>query len=134
MQRINAKKSPVGRIAQLLAGALLILALVTRAAEPGSSEPSIPSAQEILARLNRSHPRLLASSNDFVQLKARIGTNSQLRSWQAALDKQAREILSAAPSRYEIPDGLRLLETSRRVLNRVYTLAFLYQLEGEQKY
>lgn len=111
-----------------------MLATVARAAEPSSSRIPIPFAQEILARLNKSHPRLLASSNDFVQLKARIESDPLLRAWQTALDKQAQEILSAAPSRYEIPDGLRLLETSRRVLNRVYTLALLYRLEGDRKY
>jgi Domain of unknown function (DUF4962)/Heparinase II/III-like protein len=114
--------------------ALLIPAAMARAAETTVSQVPIPSAQQILGRINKSHPRLLASSNDFVRIKARIESDSLLRSWQAALNKQGNEILTAVPSRYEIPDGLRLLETSRRVLNRVYTLALLYQLEGEQKY
>src|SRR5262245_4053278 len=121
------------RVAQLLVGALLIPAVMAPAAETSGSQFPIPSAQEILGRINKSHPRLLASSNDFVRLKARIESDSLLRSWQTSLDKQARDLLSAAPSRYEIPDGLRLLETSRRVLNRIYTLALLYRLEGEQK-
>jgi hypothetical protein len=115
-------------------GAWLILVPILRAAETGPSQIPIPRAQQILARLDKSHPRLLASSNDFVRLKARIESNALLRSWQTALDKQGRDLLTAAPSRYEIPDGLRLLETSRRVLNRVYTLALLYRLEGEKKY
>jgi hypothetical protein len=122
------------RVAQLFVGALLIPAGMARAAETSGSQIPIPSAQEILGRINKSHPRLLASSNDFVRLKARIESDLLLRSWQNALDKQARDLLSAAPSRYEIPDGLRLLETSRRVLNRIYILALLYRLEGEQKY
>jgi hypothetical protein len=122
------------RVAQLFVGALLIAAAMVRAAETSGSQIPIPSAQEILARLNKSHPQLLASSNDFVQLKARSESDSSLGSWQIALNKQANDILTAAPSRYEIPDGLRLLETSRRVLNRVYILALLYRLEGERKY
>jgi hypothetical protein len=42
--------------------------------------------------------------------------------------------LSQKPSRYEIPDGLRLLATSRRVVQRVYTLALLKHLDGDQRY
>jgi hypothetical protein len=128
------KTNSAARIAQLLFGAFVISGPVLRAAETSSAQIPIPPGQEILERLNKSHPRLLASSNDFVRLKARVESDPLLGSWQAALDKQARDILPAAPSKYEIPDGLRLLETSRRVLNRVYTLALLYRLEGEQKY
>jgi hypothetical protein len=128
------KMTYLRRIAHPLVGVWLILAPAVQGADTSRSQVPIPAAPEILARLNKSHPRLLASSNDFVRLKARIESNVLLRSWQTALEKQAHELQSAAPSRYEIPDGLRLLETSRRVLNRVYTLALLYRLKGEQKY
>ena len=43
-------------------------------------------------------------------------------------------MLKQTPSRYEIPDGLRLLATSRRVVQRVYTLALLHRLDGDQRY
>jgi hypothetical protein len=43
-------------------------------------------------------------------------------------------MLAAPPSQYVIPDGLRLLATSRRVLDRVQTLALLYQLDGDHRY
>jgi hypothetical protein len=134
MQRTRIKASFSRRSAEFLIAVLLIATAAVRAAETSGSQILIPPAHDILARLNKSHPRLLASSNDFVRLKARIESDSLLRSWQTALDKQANDILTAAPSRYEIPDGLRLLETSRRILNRIYTLALLYRLEGEQKY
>jgi Heparinase II/III-like protein/Domain of unknown function (DUF4962) len=134
MRRTKMKLCFNHRVAQLFVAALLILASMAPAAETSGSQIPIPSAQEILRRINKSHPRLLASSNDFVRLKARIESDSLLRSWQAALNKQANDILTTAPSRYEIPDGLRLLETSRRVLNRIYTLALLYRLEGEKRY
>jgi len=94
----------------------------------------IPAATNILARLNPAHPRLLATTGDFAQLKERIASNPQLQTWHAKLQGDGQELLSAAPSRYEIPDGLRLLATSRRVLNRVYTLALLYRLDGERRY
>src|ERR1039457_3368228 len=109
-------------------------ALHLAAAEAAKPAVPIPTATNILSRLNRAHPRLLATTEDFAQLKARVASGSQLQSWRTSLRSQAQEILSASPSRYEIPDGLRLLATSRRVVNRVYTLALLYRLDGEQRY
>ncbi len=94
----------------------------------------IPSGSNILSRLVPSHPRLLASQQTFVRIKKQIASDPLLSSWQTALRRHADEILSASSSTYEIQDGLRLLATSRRVLDRVYTLAMLYRLEGGPKY
>jgi Heparinase II/III-like protein/Domain of unknown function (DUF4962) len=103
-------------------------------AENAKTAVPIPSATNILARLHQAHSRLLATTEDFAQLKQRIASDSQIQSWHAKLQAQAQDMLSAPPSRYEIPDGLRLLATSRRVVNRVYTLALLYRLDGDQRY
>jgi hypothetical protein len=94
----------------------------------------IPAATNILAHLNPHHPRLLATAETFAQLKQQTASAPQLRKWHDRLQAEAREMLTAAPSRYEIPDGLRLLATSRRVLDRVYTLGLLYQLDGDRRY
>jgi hypothetical protein len=104
------------------------------AATAGKPAVPIPSATNILTRLHQEHPRLLATAEDFAELKKRIASDSQLQSWHAKLQAQGQELLSAEPSRYEIPDGLRLLATSRRVMNRVYTLALLYRLDGDHRY
>jgi hypothetical protein len=109
-------------------------ALPLAAAEPAKPAVAIPSATNILARLKHLHPRLLATAEDFAQLKTQVASDAKLQSWHTNLQTQAKEIMSAAPSRYEIPDGLRLLATSRRVMSRVYTLALLYRLDGEQRY
>ena len=115
----------------VLFGPLTQLLAAAQAAKP--SVP-IPAATNIIARLNHAHPRLLATTEDFAQLKKRIASDAQLQTWHTSLQSQAKEILSASPSRYEIPDGLRLLATSRRVMQRVYTLALLYRLDGDQRY
>ncbi len=47
---------------------------------------------------------------------------------------QAEELLNAPTSNYDIPDGLRLLATSRRILDRVYTLAMIYRLENDPRF
>jgi hypothetical protein len=104
------------------------------AAQSAKTPVAIPPATNILALLKQAHPCLLATTEDFAQLKRRLASDSQLQSWHVSLQSQAQEILRAPPSRYEIPDGLRLLATSRRVMQRVYTLALLYRLDGEQRY
>jgi hypothetical protein len=47
-----------------------------------ASKPAvpIPSATNILARLHREHPRLLATREDFAELRKRIASDSQLHS------------------------------------------------------
>ena len=82
----------------------------------------------------KPHPRLLLQPGGFPALKARIAADPVLKAWYAKTKANADGMLNAAPSKYEIPDGLRLLTTSRRVLDRVYTLALAYRMEGDAKY
>lgn len=74
------------------------------------------------------------SATDFAHLKERVASDDRLREWHAELQNQAKRLLGQPPSKYEIPDGLRLLATSRRVLNRIQTLALLYRLDGDKRY
>jgi hypothetical protein len=113
---------------------VLCLPSAAMAAETTISTIPIPTGPEILSHLTKSHPRLLASSNDFVRLKLQTASEEPQRSWGAALRAQAAGILTASPSKYEIPDGLRLLDTSRRVMNRVYTLGLMYRITNERQY
>lgn len=85
-------------------------------------------------KVRKEHPRLLATNKDFLQLQKLVATNPTAREIYNRLKRNADQICQESPSRYEIPDGLRLLATSRRVLNRVYTLALLYRLDGEHRY
>jgi hypothetical protein len=94
----------------------------------------IPPAAEILKSLRKEHPRLFANADGFAALKKRVAADAQLKSWHEQLRKEAEKILSEPPSKYEIPDGLRLLFTSRRVVQRVQTLGLLYRLDGDKRY
>jgi hypothetical protein len=119
---------------KLLAPAFASLAAtgITCGAEPPAIQVPEPSA--IVARVRKDHPRLLASAADFARLRQQVSADPQLKQWLEALSGRAGRILAEAPSRYEIPDGLRLLATSRRVLDRVYTLALMYRLENDRRY
>ena len=97
------------------------------------AEPVAPSPSEVLATLNRSHPRLLATDADFAKLKS-LASAGEAGKWFASLKKSADKLLTAEPSKYEIPDGKRLLATSRRVLDRTLLLGLTFRLTSEVKY
>ena len=108
--------------------------LVATAAQPFKAPIPIPAATNILARLKPAHPRLLISAAEIAREKDAVADDPQLQAWQKKLHTEGQSLLTEAPSKYEIPDGLRLLATSRRVVNRVYTLAWLHHLEGDPHY
>lgn len=95
---------------------------------------STPSGPAILERLAPSHPRLLLSKNEFARLKQRLQNDATAQGWYQKITDEADGILEQSPSQYEIPDGKRLLATSRRVLNRVYTLALVYRMTDDDRY
>ncbi len=90
--------------------------------------------QDWLAKVRKEHPRLLATKADLERLRQLVQTDEQAREFYQRLKSQADRLWQEPPSRYEIPDGLRLLATSRRVLLRTYTLALLYRLDGDRRY
>jgi hypothetical protein len=109
--------------------ALLVSALATAA----QTNVAIPPPAEILKSLHKEHPRLLANRDQFSALKKRAAADAQLRGWHAQLRAEAVKIMSEPPSKYEIPDGLRLLNTSRRVVQRMQTLGLVYRLDGNKR-
>jgi hypothetical protein len=132
MERQSRQRLAFGlRISWLL---LLAPPMTAPGAEADKPSVPVPPAAELLGRMRQGHPRLLAAPAEFAQLQQRIAADPQLDSWQTKLRERAGQILGAPPSRYEIPDGLRLLDTSRRVVGRVYTLGLLYRLEGKAAY
>jgi len=94
----------------------------------------IPAATNILATLHTPHPRLLAREADWQALQTRVTEDDQLKQWMETLSAGAAKLLDAPPSQYEIPDGKRLLATSRRVLNRVQLLGLLWRLEQDPRW
>ena len=124
------KPQPTMRTRHFLLGRALLLLLVMHVSF--SRAEDTPPA-DILARLKPAHPRLLASAADFEQLKKQT-SEGKAAQWLGHLKKEAGELLKAAPSRYEIPDGKRLLATSRRVLDRVLTLGLVFRLTGDPRH
>lgn len=108
------------------------LALLLASLAPASwAQPAIPPASSILSTLKPGHPRLLVPPGGFAAVKAGLPGNTEATAWAAGVEAAARRLLTAEASRYEIPDGLRLLATSRQVKERVHQLALAYHLTGD---
>ncbi|MGZ5543555.1 MAG: heparinase II/III domain-containing protein [Limisphaerales bacterium] len=112
----------------------LLFSVRCLAAEPVTVPVAVPESSAVLKTLRHEHPRLLANAADFERLKQGVQTNETLKGWYGNVQHRANAILNEAPSKYEIPDGLRLLATSRRVVNRMYDLGMMYRLTGEKKF
>ncbi len=82
---------------------------------------------------DRNHPRILMCAEDF----ARIKENKDDPVIAAAIAKMheiADNVMDAPRTEFAIPDGIRLLVASRRVLGRVRALAQLYKIEGNEAF
>ncbi|MEF3305266.1 Ig-like domain-containing protein [Paenibacillus sp. GYB003] len=98
----------------------------------------VPTRGDLIARLKEQslgqHPRLMMKADDVTRMRQLIATDANMAKWYGNVTASADKLLTEPVSRYEIPDGLRLLATSRQVLGRVQTLAMQYQLSGDAKY
>lgn len=110
------------------------LAMNTPLIAAEKTEIAVPAPEAIIARLKPGHPRLLLSAGEFATLRVQTEKHARLKAWREKLRGAGTKMLVEEPSKYEIPDGKRLLATSRRVLARVSTLALLYRLDGDKKW
>lgn len=113
---------------------LVALTLLSLLAGQGALAVTVPDADAILTTLRPTHPRLLLTKEGLDGLRRRVQTNDRLKRWVNRLRRDAAKTLTAPPSQYVIPDGKRLLATSRRVLNRVSELALLANLDDKAEY
>lgn len=81
-----------------------------------------------------AHPRIIMSKEKFAKLRENIGQDSVTAILLEKLRGEADRHLNEAVCQYEIPDGIRLLETSKRIQRRVAALAMAYNIFGEEKY
>ncbi|MBV8814525.1 MAG: heparinase II/III family protein, partial [Verrucomicrobia bacterium] len=107
---------------------LLSLFFVTSAFAGIISAPEHP-----LATLRRDHPRLIASEDDFQHVRELVASDALAGKLYESLKHHADEILGQPTVEHKLI-GPRMLDQSRRCLDRVYTLALVYRISGESKY
>ena len=93
-----------------------------------------PPADQILKTLKPGHPRLIIDHTTVPHIRDLIATDTVAARCYRRVKRSANRTLKQAPSEYKIPDGRRLLSVSRRVKERVRTLAFVYLMEGDRRY
>ena len=115
--------------------ALIGLGAVSAAAPSSNTAAgSAPSPNEILKTLHKEHPRLLVTPARLAALKQQAKTSGEMKRWVDSICKDAEKILPQEPSKYELPDGKRLLSVSRRVRDRVMTLAVAYWVSQDKRF
>jgi hypothetical protein len=86
-----------------------------------------------LQTLRKGHPRLIATAADFTRLQALVLSDRMAGAIWARLKRQA-DAIEPQPTVVHRLIGPRLLDQSRRCLERVYTLALVYRISGETTY
>ena len=81
-----------------------------------------------------AHPRIIMTEDKFAKLRSHIGDGSTTAVLLEKLRKEADSKLNSPVLTYEITDGIRLLETSKRIQRRVADLALAYNIFGDEKY
>jgi hypothetical protein len=95
---------------------------------------AVPPGDTLLSGLRKEHPRLIATAADFKRVAAEKETDDYVKNAFSSIYQKGEKMLTEPPSIYEIPDGKRLLATSRRVVERTSTLGFLYRITGEKRF
>lgn len=112
---------------------MLTLVLLTLGAGAPAEAATLTAPSQILRTLRPDHPRLIALPGDLARLKRLLAEDAKARAVYAQVKREAEKMLGAAPVRHELV-GPRLLHQSRTCLDRVYTLATVYRLEGDRRF
>ena len=80
-------------------------------------------------------PRILMTADDLAGIKVKLENKDEIavRAFEQ-IRANSEKLLTQPPENYYIPDGLRLLETSRRVLKRIEDLSMTYLITKDTKY
>jgi hypothetical protein len=118
-------------LAVVLGFAILILSAAGNT--EGSGSPGL-TPQSLTQLVKKEHPRLLVEESQFVQLQRLIKHNAAAQEWYAAHRRAAGRFLVESPCSYKSAGENGMLASSRGVLDRVYTLALVYKVEGGSRY
>ena len=97
-----------------------------------------PLADKLIEMFNNEnknvHPRVLMNPERYRQIKDSYATDAEVQKWGANVILSADKYIKSELPTYSIPDGYRLLATSRDVYGRSMTLSMAYILTGDKKY
>jgi hypothetical protein len=128
--RARSSRSPL----RLLGGLLVAVVITSGVVLPAGGSQDAAHAAAAAPAVVSAHPRLLASSSDFASMRQRISTDPTAKALFAGIKKRADTALTEPPVTYNKSDGVRILNTSRAVLDRAYDLGFMWQMTGDSRY
>lgn len=103
-------------------------------AAQGGPAASAPAADmTILKTLRPGHPRLVALPADIERVRQMVEKHEPARQAYKAMLAHADRLLDTPPVEYKLV-GPRLLQVSREVCDRIYTLGLAYRLAGHKRY
>ena len=94
---------------------------------------SAAEPQDPLATLRKQHPRLIALDSDIDHIRELIRQDAEARRIYERLVADAEKLEKSSTVEYKLI-GPRLLDQSRRAVERIYTLALLYRLDHKRQY
>jgi hypothetical protein len=86
-----------------------------------------------LRQIRKTHPRLILLDSDLDRLRPLIRDNALARRIYSDLERECERLLTAPPAEYKLT-GPRLHTQTRRVLDRVSTLALMYRVTMRDPY
>ena len=81
-----------------------------------------------------AHPKILVTAEDFNRVKQTINTDEIAKSMFDTIKTKADNLLSQPLQYHHLPDGIRLLDISRAVLDVALNCGMVYQITGDTKY
>lgn len=94
---------------------------------------ALGAVDDPLKTLRKEHPRLILLDSELDRMRSLIQQNPQARRIHTELLKEADRLVATPPVEYKLA-GTRLAPQTRRCLERIYTLALLYRLDGRTPY
>ncbi len=111
--------------------AMVLACLLAPAGAGDKGQVAPPSA--VLSTLRSGHPRLIVLDEDLARVRRLIETDTAVGKLRDELRRSAEKMLDQPTVTHELI-GPRLLHQSRRCLQRVYTLAAMYRLDGDRRF
>ena len=112
--------------------AAILVSLVSGLAPAGTAHAA--ESGPTVGDVTTSHPRLMENAAGFASLASRISSDDVSSGLYSTVVKNADAMLTAPVVTYAKPDGARLLDVSRTVLDRSYTLLVAWRVSGNNAY
>ncbi|MGA2500106.1 MAG: heparinase II/III family protein [Tepidisphaeraceae bacterium] len=88
--------------------------------------------EDVLKSLQKEHPRIFIRKADLGEFRQRVKSDPQMAAWYAGVKASAEKILKEPPVEHVLI-GPRLLDKSRRALERMLALGTVYLVDGDTR-